>query len=220
MPLLTVVTRLSLDAEPERLHLHRAALTLGDRGVLISARSGTGKSTLAAALALNGWSYGSDESVAIDLDTSKLSCFAKPLVIKAGGGDLVPSMHNQRVTLGLDEEIDGHTFDVVWVVPASKLGVRIEDSIRPACVVILSRPPTGSDVELSVLQRIHPADAVVSLMGQTMDAERFGPATVATLAGIASTCHCVALPIGSLERATTELEKLIAEEPDYHEVPC
>ena len=100
--LVSAVSRLALDAEPEHLHLHCAALSLDGDGVLISAASGTGKTTLAAALSQHGWTYVSDEAIALDATSATAVGFPKPLVIKPGGGDIIDEYESREIQTGTE----------------------------------------------------------------------------------------------------------------------
>jgi hypothetical protein len=207
--LVTAVSRLSLDADPNRLHLHCAALSLGGRGALISAASGTGKTTLAAALAQRGWTYVSDEAVGFHERGLVGTGFAKPLMIKPGGVDLFPELSAARVTL--DSEVSQWRH-----VPVSAMGGAIADQIEPALVVILQRAADGSTEAHPVSTHLHPADAVVQLMGQTMDAQRFGPHAIDVLAGIAAKSRCITLRVGPLGAAAEVLREFVSSPAETH----
>jgi hypothetical protein len=209
--LVSAVTRLALDEDPGRLHLHCAALSLDGRGVLISAQSETGKTTLTAALVQRGWTYVSDEAVALELESTSVFGFAKPLMIKPGGGELVPEIEKGRVSLE-----PGDTG--WWHTPASSISDRIVSEVTPAAIVILHRHPDGSTDVPRPATPLHPADAVVALMEETMDAERFGPDGVVVLANLAARCKCVKLPVGPLEAATAALEELMGSPGEQYEV--
>lgn len=204
--LVTAVTRMALDADPERLHLHCAALTKDDRGVLITARSGTGKTTLTAKLLTEGWTYGSDESVALCPDSKVVAAFPKPLMIKDGRGSPIGDIAPLRVVLDPDD-------DRIWTVPASATGAGCVDSIEPHCVVILTPDQRHHGRAPSQPAPIHPADAVVAMMEQTMDAGRFGARAVDALAVLAARSHCVQMQVGPLDDAAEALELLIRETP-------
>lgn len=202
----TSVTRLALDADPGRLHLHCAALAKDGRGVLITARSGTGKTTLAAKLLTLGWSYGSDESVAISPDSMVVASFPKPLMIKDGERSPVPELESLRVVV---DRFD----DRIWTVPAGAMGADCVDSIEPRCIVVLTPDQRVAGVDPSHPTTIHPTDAVVAMMEQTMDAGRYGPRAVEALAVLAARSRCVQMQVGPLEEASTALERLTSETP-------
>lgn len=202
----TSVTRIALDGDTERLHLHAAALSKGGRGVLLSASSGTGKTTLAAKLVTRGWAYGSDESVALGLGDTTVSTFPKPLMIKRGATGPVQELAAVRVALDpLDDEI--------WTVPASALGAEIVHTIHPACLVVLTPGQGRPGVGPSQPAAIHPVDAVVAMMQQTMDPRRFGPRAVELLAAIAAGSRCVEMQVGPLDAAADSLEQLLSDPP-------
>jgi hypothetical protein len=62
--------------------LHAAALSLAGRGLLITAASGTGKSTTAWALLHHGFNYLSDELAPVDLDSLRLQPYPHALCLK------------------------------------------------------------------------------------------------------------------------------------------
>jgi hypothetical protein len=202
--LVTAVSRLALDTDPTRLHLHCAALASNGRGVLVSAPSGTGKSTLAAAMIHQGWTYVSDEAVALEPGVISATGFAKPLILDARGAELVPELNAGCVSIdGSDQE---------WSVPASALGAAVATELEPVAIVILHRSPDGDTGSPSVATPLHAADAVVALMGQTMDAQRFGPDAVSVLAHIAARGRCVSMNVGPLDGAVSLLTDLVGSE--------
>ena len=197
----SAVGRLALDADPSRLHLHCAALSIGGRGVLISAASGTGKTVLAATLARRGWTYVSDEAVGLDTDSSAAYGFPKPLLLKQGGPALAPYVAPAHPSLG--SLIDA------WSVPASTIPAAIADELEPALVVILRRADDGSTDEPPVPRPMHPVEAAVALMSQSLDPERFGLGAVAVVARLVSHCLCVMLPVGPPDATAEIIEQLI-----------
>ncbi|MDA9359898.1 hypothetical protein N9R50_01850 [bacterium] len=199
--LVSAVSRLALDAEPEHLHLHCAALSLDGDGVLISAASGTGKTTLAAALSQHGWTYVSDEAIALDATSATAVGFPKPLVIKPGGGEILAEFDAARVELESAEDASW------WVVPAGALSAVVAGSVVPKLIVILHRSEDRRTDQPSVITHVDPADAIVGLMSQTMDAERFGPDAVLALARLVARCRCVAMSVGPLGQAMQTLQE-------------
>lgn len=202
--LVTATSRLALDNDPSRLHLHGAGLARNGRGVVISATSGTGKTTLAAALAADGWAYVSDEALAFGLQSTSLSGFAKPLMIKPGGGHVLPHLRGARV--GFDDDVD-----TWWHIPASAIPTEIASELEPTLVVLLQRVMGPFDE--SKVAPLHAADAVVALMGETMDPERFGPSAVIALAELASRARCVTMTVGALDSEVAHVNRLIDQPP-------
>ena len=127
----TAVTRIALDADDERLHLHCAALSKIGRGALITGAIGTGKTTLAAKLLTRGWSYGSDECAAARFGSTTVDDVPKPLMIENGGDGPVRDLRPLGVVVDADD-------DRIWMVPASATGAECVTEIEPGCVVILT----------------------------------------------------------------------------------
>lgn len=201
--LVTAVSRLALDADPDHLHLHCAAVASRERGLLISAPSGTGKTTLAGALVQRGWAYVSDESVAIDTTSTTVTGFPKPLMVKPGGGHLLLGLESARIPFDAD-------LDMWWHLPAGAIASSVLTGVQPHAVVILHRLLEGQVSTAPRLERLHPADAVVALMEQTMDSERFGPDAAEALAMLAARCTCVKLRTDTLDTMTAIVDDVIA----------
>lgn len=209
--LVSAVTRVALDAESDELHLHAAAVSRERSGILISAPSGGGKTTLAAALVRSGWAYTSDESVSITSDANTCRGFPKPLTMKPGESPPLPEIKEHRVRI--DEEDRNW-----WHVPASAIAAAISPSINPSLIVILQRPPDGTFDDPPLATPTHPTDAVVALMGQTMDAERFGPDAVSLLARLTAHSRCVTLQAGPIDATVELIETLAADELPNHTI--
>jgi hypothetical protein len=177
--LIRLVNRLALDAEPDRLHLHAAAVGPADAGaILLVAPSGVGKSTLAAALALQGCWYLTDEMVSIDRSGNDLRGFPKPLSIRSGTVELLPGLRERCVALSTQRSL----------VPASSIASGIRRHAQPRAVVVLERADTPDEVRITELDI---ADAIVELTRQTMDFERFGSGGLEALARLCASAHCL-----------------------------
>ena len=103
--------------------------------------------------------------------------------------------------------------DSLWLVPASALSAELLTEITPRCVLWLTTLHNNPRAEPAQLQPIHPTDAVVALMGQTMDPGRYGQQALEVLSELAARCHCVKMRVGPLDTATRALEELIDHEP-------
>lgn len=90
------ITRLlnerKLDAEPELLHLHGAAVARDGRSMLIAGRSGSGKSSLTAALVRSEWSYLTDEQVAISPQSRRADPYPRPITLRSGTWPSFPEL--------------------------------------------------------------------------------------------------------------------------------
>jgi hypothetical protein len=204
--LLTAVNLCALDAEPEHLHVHAAAATKAGRAVVVAAHRDVGKTTTVAHLATRGWGFVTDETVRLSVGTDDVTGFPKPLSIKPGGTASVTCLEPWMLPDGGDGP-DGFRF-----VPMGATGAALAQGGAPHLVVLLRRPLDDGALAGPVPQRMHPADAVVGLMQETLDAERFG-AAAARLAALAAASHCYELTTGTPEATADVIETLFALDP-------
>ena len=92
---LRVLNRRALDADAGHLHVHGGGVARDGRAVALVGRSGSGKSSLTAALVRGGWDYLTDERLAIRPDDARIEPFPRPLTLRPDMWtrftDLVPS---------------------------------------------------------------------------------------------------------------------------------
>ena len=203
--LLTAVNLCALDAEPEHLHLHAAAATQEGRAVVIAAPRDVGKTTTVAHLVARGWGFVTDETVRLSTTTDAVTGSPKPLSIKPGGHELVAHLGPWMVPAGAGA--DGFGF-----VPVGASGAPVTHGGVPHLVVILQRR-SGDGTETGPAPvPLHPADAVVALMQEALDAERFG-AAAARLAALAAASHCFKVTVGTPTETADAIETLFRLDP-------
>lgn len=200
--LVTALSRATLDAEPNRLHLHAAAAVRDDQAVVLAAQRETGKTTTLAHLALHGWSYMSDETVSIGPGDELVRGFAKPLSIKPGSRPLLPELSAHLIPRGSVGE------QAVLHISLGTVGVPTTEAADVRMVGLLRRNPTPTSAGSVGSRSIHPADAVVGLMAETLDAARFGAGAVVELARLAARTNCWEIFIGDPSDTVAEIERL------------
>jgi len=204
--LMSAVNLSALDAEPGALHLHAAAAARDGRAVVIAAERNTGKTTTVSHLVKRGWSFITDETVRLTTDSPDVGGFPKPLSIKPGGLDLVPHL----VAHAIPASVDGRpSFSFV---PIGATGARVAASATPHLTVLLRRDPLAGGDAAPYSRRLRPADAVVALMQETLDAGRYGTAAL-RLAQLAVASHCYEVTCGSPEATADHLEELFSSPP-------
>lgn len=202
--LMAALNRAALDAQPECLHLHAAAAVRSGEAVVIAAKRNTGKTTTVATLLERGWDFLTDEMVALGSDTAEIRGFPKPLSIKPHGSAHVKHLASALVPSAVEKPDPTFRF-----VAASADGAAVGTVGAPRLVVLLSRDEEkAAEPELGV-QRLHPADAVVRLMQETLDAERYGPAA-ARLAALTAACLCFEVRAGTPQETADVIEELFA----------
>jgi hypothetical protein len=203
--LMSAVNLCALDYDPEPLHLHAAAAARDGSAVIIAAKRNTGKTTTIAQLVLRRWEFITDEMVGLPPHRNEVRGFAKPLSIKPGGHRLV-----DQFAAWMLPDAAGNAEGFRYV-PVGASGARIAEVAVPRLVVLLrrsedDRPTTAGWRELD------PADAVVALMQETLDAERFGAAAL-RLGRLAASTRCVEVMIGTPDQTAALIERLFDEEP-------
>jgi hypothetical protein len=201
--LMTKVNLSALDAEPERLHVHAGAVVRDGRAIVMSAPRDTGKTTTVTRLVLRGWGVISDEAISIAPGDPDVRGWAKPLSIKALGRERVSELAPHMVPpVG-----DLLPHDIVHV-PLGAAGARLVESARPQLILLLRRQEDSEPGRPPASLPVHPADATVHLMTETMDAGRFGAGAVLELARLAARCACHELLIGDHELTADHIEDL------------
>ncbi len=191
------VNRLSLASDEGRMHLHAAALARGGAAALVLGKRRTGKSTLSAHLLQSGWCYLSDEMVAIDSDSPQISTYPKPVALRSGTLDLLPTLADHGLPI--------RQHGAGRLVRASALG-RVSADDHPVGLIVLLQPGPGSvdSLELSIA---HPIDALVEVMrDHVMDAERAGLGGVLSLGRLLAAATAIRLRSGALESVEKALE--------------
>ena len=118
------LNRLLLDHEPDLLHLHAGAVACGDDGVVLLGSSGSGKSTLTAYLVRSGWTYLTDEMLALEPDPLRLRPYPRPLTLKKGSWALFPEIPEVKAAA---EVADARPLTRLEL-PPSELGATVADS--------------------------------------------------------------------------------------------
>jgi len=189
----------TLDASPRSLHLHAAAAAKDGQAVLIAAARHSGKSTTVANLIARGWSFMTDETVAID-DPPFVRGVPRPLAVKPGGRQHI----RMPIEFAWPEPSDDATGQYV---PIGLSGVTICDRAPVSAVVLLRRSSDPRDEPL--VERLHPADAVVGLMQEALDAGRYGTEAVVRLAELAASATNVRLIRGNPERTVDAIVEVV-----------
>ena len=186
--LVTSVNHHALEHEPERLHLHAAAVRAGNASMLISASRDTGKTTTVAHLLASGSAFLTDEAVAISADDVRLRGLHQAAHDQPGGGRAAASP--RAATDRLTRRGRPHRPHPSFM--ARRVGAGPTDC---ALVVVLTRPVgLRSDV---VVSDLHAADVVVRHAGDDEMPGRYGRDAVVALARLAATTRCVHVAAGS-----------------------
>jgi HprK-related kinase A len=81
----------------EFLKLHAAAVSRGDRAIIMPGLPGAGKSTLCAALGLSGWRILSDEHAMVRPDTTQVLSLCRPVSLKNESIEAIKSFSKNAI---------------------------------------------------------------------------------------------------------------------------
>ncbi len=115
------------------LMLHAAVLERAGRALILPGDPGAGKSTLTAALMLDGWRLLSDEITLIDRDDGRLHGLARPVSLKNASIEVIRA-HAPAAVFG-DVARDTHKGTVSHLKPTPDSVARTGEPAQPAWIV-------------------------------------------------------------------------------------
>lgn len=208
--LVWLLNALALRAPSADAHVHAASVSLGGRAVVIPGRSGAGKTTLALALALAGWTYLSDEVAAIGPGGDVVHPYPRPLALDPGSWPLFPGIE-ARWPPDVPRLVD----DVRLVLPA-RLGAG--GAPAPAAPVAFVFPEVVAGAPTS-LEPVHRADALERVVAATFNLRSAGAGGFAALAAAVRRSSCHRLVLDGVEAAPALLRSLVAGDRDSRNHP-
>jgi hypothetical protein len=172
------------------LALHAGAVRdASGRIVVLPGASGTGKSTLTAALVRAGWDYVTDEAVGAGVASGDIVAYPKPLSLD----------RTSRIVLGLSVDADLVRPDDIR--PGCAVGVGVTGSMGTVGAVALARrepgPPSRRDVP--------PDEAVTALAGNCFNLTSVGRPGLRLLSRLATDVPCLAVTYPDLDAAVSLL---------------
>lgn len=166
------------------LMLHAAVLERNGRALIMPGDPGAGKSTLTAALMLDGWRLLSDEITLIDRDDSLLRSLARPVSLKNASIDIIQS-HAPDAVMG-DVAKDTHKGTVAHLRPTDASVAQVGIVARPAWVVF-PRWKARTETRLSPHSK---SSAFLHLASHAFNYSLLGPLGFRLVADLMDACDC------------------------------
>jgi hypothetical protein len=168
------------------LMLHAGLMSKHGRGLMIGGVSGAGKSSLAAWLLSQGWSYHGDEQTYADAGDLHWQGFARPLCFKGDWLSMFPMAAAEPESV---VQVGGQA-----LVPASLFGQKLppEEAVRPG-IVLFPKFRKGSEFSL---KRLPAGRAAIQLAPLILNGGNLSHRGVAQAAGIARDCPAYDLTYG------------------------
>ena len=186
------------------LMLHAAVLERNGRALIMPGDPGAGKSTLTAALMLDGWRLLSDELTLIDRGDGSLHGLARPVSLKNASIDVIRQAFPDAV-IGAPSH-DTHKGTVAHVRPSADSVARVGEKARPAWIVF-PRWRKGSPARLSPHSR---ADAFLHTASHAFNYSLLGGLGFELNAALMDACECHDFEYSRLDDALRVFAELAA----------
>ena len=164
--------------EMEHVVMHSGVLALGDDAVLFPAPPGSGKSTMTAHLAFNGWRLLSDEMALITPLTQSVTPFVRPICLKNQSIALAQQWFKNGEFSSIAK--DTHKGDVIHLAPPIR---QPSDLSRPATIraVVFPQYQPGASIDITELNQ---AQAMHQLADNAFNYSVLGERGLNTLIGV------------------------------------
>lgn len=177
--------------------LHGGAVTLDNTGMLLLADSGSGTTTLVAALLMAGCKYLSDDVSVIDPTTGCLLPFAKSLRIRDGSRTVLAPSYPELKAASRYRDGEG---EPIWYL-------RPRTEWLPAAPVPLRRVflPRYVPNATTTLDHAPRSTVLESFLAQSFNLQRHGASAIGGLARILQNVECFTLTYSDLGAAVSTL---------------
>lgn len=193
------VTQQTIAVTRTHLLLHAGAVALGDRAVVLCGPMNSGKSTLTGALVERGWTYLTDEAVALDLTDGHLTPYPRPLVVEGPSRALLAGLAPAPSWRARFRRRAWH-LDLTAGTPPPDGPIRAAVFVLPQ--VRLDRPST--------LEPMAPIDAMEALCRNAWNLRGLGAPAFALLAREVRYAACYSMHVNDLAGADRHLRSAIA----------
>lgn len=177
--------------------VHAGVVACGDTGVILPAASGSGKTTMVAALVAEGCRYLSDEVAVIDPRAGALLPFAKSLYIRAASRELLAPSYPELRAAASYSEADGQP---LWYLPPRSEWLPVGPV--PLRVAVIPQYLPGAATVLAPAAR---STVLGCLLEQSFNLQQHGGAGIAGLARLLQETACYTLTYGDLSDAVAAL---------------
>jgi HprK-related kinase A len=187
------------------LIVHAAVVSRQGRAVILPAPPGSGKSTLCAALALQGWRLLSDELALIDPATGRVCALPRPISLKNASIDVIRAFSPQA-TLG--PPVHETTKGTVAHMKPPPASVRAAHETALPAWIVFPRYVKDAPADMAPLAKAH---AFMRLVDNAFNYDVHGRGGFDALAGTIDRCACYEFSYGGLDDALAAFARLADE---------
>lgn len=185
------------------LIVHAAVVEKAGKALILPGTPGSGKSTLCAALVIDGWRLLSDEMALISLARGTVQPIPRPIGLKNASIDIIRHAAPMAVFGEVAKETAKGT--VTHMRPPAESVAQAHLSARPAWVVF-PRYDAASDLEL---MRMGQSDAFMKMAENAFNYNVLGVEGFRTLGALVEGCQTFQLRYRNLAQAREGIERLI-----------
>lgn len=172
--------------------IHSAVVERDGLALVLPGQPGAGKSTLCAALALNGWRLLSDELTIVSQTDGLVQAVPRPISLKANSIDLIGQQFPQA---DMTQSIGGTHKGSIAYARAPSPAVAASMQSAPIGYVVFPRFVAGVELAFEPLTR---AATLAELMKNTFNVGLLGAEGFASLAQAIAQADCYAVEYGNL----------------------
>lgn len=185
------------------LAIHAAVLEKQGKALIMPAPPGAGKSTLCAALMLDGWRLLSDEMCLVDLENGLIVPFVRPVSLKNQSLDLVqswyPEANIKQITTGTTKGTVG------YLLPSQASWCSYQKTAHATWVVFPQYNAEQTDLQLSKMSQ---ADAFMHLANNSFNYAVLAEQGFNALGQLCQQISAFRLEYADIKQALNELEQL------------
>lgn len=182
--------------------LHAASLERDGRAIIMPGPPGSGKSTLCAALVLDGWRLLSDELTLVSLEDGTLAALARPISLKNAAIDIIKSRCPDAVFSASVGETGKGTI-ALMKAPADSIA-RVHETAEPGWVVF-PRYRSGARTELSDRPK---EETIIELAENAFNYSLYGRKGFEIMVKLGDAVHCAGIVYDSLDEAVARISSL------------
>lgn len=191
-----------VSTEANWLVVHSAVLAKDNKAIMFPAPPGSGKSTLTAYLAMNGWRLLSDEMTIIELNTRSVIPFVRPISLKNNSIDLVQKWFPDVVMSAIAK--DTTKGNVAHVKPPKD---SVDKSREKAEIVGIVFPKYTQDTTLDIYT-LDQTDTFMQLANNSFNYNVIGPEAFFTVGKLVDECPGFEIKYNDLQ----EVESFLLDE--------
>ena len=186
------------------LVFHAAALSHRDTGLILCGSSGSGKSSLAAWLLVNGLQYLTDEVIVFPVNGGEIGGFCRSITLKPGSSFIWQRWLRNTEADGFHQFEDGR----VWIAPTLLNPHAVQTRVTPRILIF---PRYSPEKELNI-RPLTAASALFHLLQCLVNARNFSDGGLAPTTRLARQVTAYTLTYSDIESAALWIKQTVQAE--------